>query len=33
MLSFAQGYIVQSALLPNFDRERYLAAIRAVLGA
>ena len=30
MLSFAQGYIVQSALLPNFDRERYLAAIRAV---
>jgi AcrR family transcriptional regulator len=33
MLSFAQGYIVQSALLPDFDRERYLAAIRAVLGA
>ena len=31
MLSFAQGYIVQSALLPDFDRERYLAAIRAVL--
>jgi AcrR family transcriptional regulator len=30
MLSFAQGYIVQSALLPDFDRERYLAAIRAV---
>ena len=31
MLAFAQGYIVQSALLPGFDRERYLAAIRAVL--
>jgi TetR/AcrR family transcriptional regulator, transcriptional repressor of aconitase len=31
MLAFAQGYIVQSALLPEFDRERYLAAIRAVL--
>ena len=31
MLAFAQGYIVQSALLPGFDRERYLAAIRAVI--
>jgi len=32
VLSFAQGYIVQSALLPDFDRERYLAAIRALVG-
>ena len=31
ILALAQGYIVQSALLPEFDRERYLAAIRAVL--
>ena len=31
ILAFAQGYIVQSALLPGFDREKYLAAIRAVL--
>lgn len=32
MLAFGQGLIVQSALFPGFDRERYLAAVERVLG-
>jgi len=30
LLGLAQGYIVQSAVFPDFDGDRYLAAVRAV---
>ncbi|QEO09433.1 TetR/AcrR family transcriptional regulator [Protaetiibacter larvae] len=30
LLGLSQGYIVQSALLPDFDPERYLAGVRAL---
>ncbi|HWL01044.1 MAG TPA: TetR/AcrR family transcriptional regulator [Microbacteriaceae bacterium] len=32
LLALGQGLIVQSALLPGFDRERYLAAVERFLG-
>jgi len=32
LLAFGQGLILQSAIMPDFDRERYLAAVRLVLG-
>jgi len=32
LLALGQGLIVQSALLPGFDRERYLAAVEGLLG-
>ncbi len=32
MLAVSQGYIVQRALVPDFDSERYLAGVAQVLG-
>jgi hypothetical protein len=31
ILAFAQGYVIQSAMLDNVDTDGYLAAVRSVL--